>query len=45
MFWKLRKSLEEGLGADDWNYVKKHLGGNTPFLAKCTTRINELENK
>jgi len=39
-----RESLEDGLGADDWKYVKKHLGGNTPFLAKCITRINELEN-
>lgn len=38
-----RESLEDGLYADDWKYVKKHLAGNTPFLPKCLTRIKELE--
>ena len=38
-----RESLEDGLCADDWRYVKKHLAGNTPFLPKCITRIRELE--
>lgn len=38
-----RASLEDGLCADDWKYVKKYLAGNTPFLPKCITRIRELE--
>ena len=38
-----QESLEDGLCADDWRYVKKHLAGNTPFLPKCITRIRELE--
>ncbi len=39
-----RENLEDGLTADDWRYVKKHLAGNTPFLPKCITRIKELES-
>lgn len=37
-----RESLEDGLTANDWRYVKKYLAGNNPFLLKCVTRIKEL---
>ena len=39
-----RESLEDGLTADDWKYVKRHLAGHDPFLLKCVTRIRELED-
>ncbi len=38
-----RDSLEDGLTADDWRYVKKTLAGNDPFLPKCVARIRELD--
>ena len=38
-----KKSLEDGLTADDWRYIKTNLAGNNPFLPKCVTRIRELE--
>ena len=36
-----RKEGEDGLTAEDWQYVMKHLAGHTPFLKKCTVRIQE----
>jgi hypothetical protein len=37
-----KDSLEDGLTADDWRYVKRNLAGNNPYLLKCVTRIKEL---
>ncbi len=37
-----KDSLEDGLTADDWRYVKRNLAGNNPYLLKCITRIKEL---
>ena len=37
-----RDSLEDGLTAEDWKYVKRNLAGNDPYLLKCVTRIKEL---
>lgn len=40
---RCRESLEEGLSADDWRYIRRNLAGNNPFLPKCNTRIKELQ--
>ena len=40
-----RESLEEGLTAEDWRYIRKNLAGNDPFFLKCLTRIRELEKE
>ncbi len=39
-----RASLEDGLTAADWRYVKANFAGNTPFRPKCNTMI-ELQEK
>lgn len=42
---RCRKSLEDGLSATDWRYVKANLAGNNPFLPKCKAMIRLKENE